>query len=393
MTTEKLNHFDMQKLTIGHCANFSELYVCHYKADGITVDAEKDNMKLNGFFYCKGSNCTRIKRAFSCDRYCPKITTSSINVFAMHNNSLTTADCEVAYALTEANGSLPSVRIPPTHMWNETMGILLTNCIDVQRVDDQKLIAYDCLNGTLLLEEQVIPTPFTNFTTFWKIYENSSVVLDPTQKFLPKESTVTIYNATKLFINLEGCVNTLRGECKEFLFTHGQDGDNNTAQSRFQCYYNRNHSDFVVARFDLQKTWRELLIAVVVPSTLFLISLTSLCIITQTVKVGDDAKMRCICNGDSPEPEETGNIIVTTPSSATPNDGDQVIHTLDDTNGEPAIASDKHDGSLVPEMQNLSPGSADESINITQSFPLSPSTEEQHIHCIFTESSLMVNSK
>lgn len=49
----------------------------------------------------------------------------------------------------------------------------------------------------------------------------------------------------------------------------------------------------VVARFDLSKTWRELMIAVSVPTTLFVISFIALCIITRSVKVGDDAKMRC----------------------------------------------------------------------------------------------------
>lgn len=44
---------------------------------------------------------------------------------------------------------------------------------------------------------------------------------------------------SRLYINLEGCVNTLRGECSDFLQTHGRDGDNNTAQSRFSCYYNK----------------------------------------------------------------------------------------------------------------------------------------------------------
>lgn len=49
----------------------------------------------------------------------------------------------------------------------------------------------------------------------------------------------------------------------------------------------------VLARFDLGKTWREFLISFSVPATLFVISFISLCIITRSVKVGDDAKMRC----------------------------------------------------------------------------------------------------
>ena len=49
----------------------------------------------------------------------------------------------------------------------------------------------------------------------------------------------------------------------------------------------------VLARFDLKKTWNHFLIFFGVPSVLFVISFISLCIITRSVKVGDDAKMRC----------------------------------------------------------------------------------------------------
>lgn len=78
-----------------------------------------------------------------------------------------------------------------------------------------------------------------NFTQFWAIYENSTRSVDPEQRYLPNQANLTIYNWKKLYINLEGCVNTLRGECKDFVARYGNDGDNNTAQSRYQCYYNK----------------------------------------------------------------------------------------------------------------------------------------------------------
>lgn len=49
----------------------------------------------------------------------------------------------------------------------------------------------------------------------------------------------------------------------------------------------------VLTRFDLTKTYRELLIAVLLPLSLFVVSFIALCIITRAVKVGDDARMRC----------------------------------------------------------------------------------------------------
>lgn len=78
-----------------------------------------------------------------------------------------------------------------------------------------------------------------NFTTLWAIYENKTRPVDPTQRFLPMQSELTIYNSSRLYINLDACVNTLRGECKEFFGTHGRDGRNNSAQSRFPCFYDK----------------------------------------------------------------------------------------------------------------------------------------------------------
>lgn len=49
----------------------------------------------------------------------------------------------------------------------------------------------------------------------------------------------------------------------------------------------------VLARYDLKRTWTDLLIAASVPSILFVISFIALCVIMQSVKVGDDTKMRC----------------------------------------------------------------------------------------------------
>lgn len=49
----------------------------------------------------------------------------------------------------------------------------------------------------------------------------------------------------------------------------------------------------VLARFDLKTTWNHFIVFFGVPSVLFVVSFISLCIITRSVKVGDDAKMRC----------------------------------------------------------------------------------------------------
>lgn len=49
----------------------------------------------------------------------------------------------------------------------------------------------------------------------------------------------------------------------------------------------------VIARYDLKRTWRDLVIAISVPSVLFVVSFITLCVIMQSVRVDDDTKMRC----------------------------------------------------------------------------------------------------
>lgn len=55
----------------------------------------------------------------------------------------------------------------------------------------------------------------------------------------------------------------------------------------------QNNSFSALARFDLNKTWWELMIGVTVPGILFAVSFLTLLIVHQTVKVGDDARMTC----------------------------------------------------------------------------------------------------
>lgn len=48
-----------------------------------------------------------------------------------------------------------------------------------------------------------------------------------------------------------------------------------------------------MGRFDLDKTWREFVIAITIPLSMFAVSCTALTIVMFSVKVGDDTRMRC----------------------------------------------------------------------------------------------------
>ncbi|XP_056645726.1 uncharacterized protein LOC130898800 [Diorhabda carinulata] len=281
--------------SLGHCSNMSQLYECHYKADGFTVDTDKDNLKLNGFFECKGAKCTKIKKTFTCDRICSEnITSTNMNVFISVGDAVKFAHCESAVATNKAAGKIQGTLIPPTQFWSKLPNeVTMVSCHTVQYDEIPQIIhATDCINGTIY-DVEIIPKHFITFKEFWNLTGKHRNVVDPKNEFVPMQSSLTIYNASRLFINLDGCVNTLRGECSDFVKTHGRDGRNQTSPSRFPCFYNKKNSFMVVSRYDLKKTWRDLIIAITIPSVLFVISFVTLCAIMQSVRVDDDTKMRC----------------------------------------------------------------------------------------------------
>lgn len=123
--------------SLGHCSNMSQIYICHHKAEGLVVDSDRENTKLNGFFECIGSKCIRIKRAFSCDRRCPNITRNAKNVLITMDDTLYMASCKSAYATTKTNGNLQGFKIGPTLIWkNNSDDVLMMSCLNVVKNGD-----------------------------------------------------------------------------------------------------------------------------------------------------------------------------------------------------------------------------------------------------------------
>lgn len=135
--TECSSLFGVFNCSLGHCSNMTQIYQCHYKADGFIVDNDRDNTKLNGFFECKGAKCTKIKRAFSCDRICPHIIRNTRNVLITMDNTLYMASCVSALATTQANGSDEGISIEPRLIWREALDeILMMSCHNVVKTND-----------------------------------------------------------------------------------------------------------------------------------------------------------------------------------------------------------------------------------------------------------------
>ena len=127
--------------------------------------------------------------------------------------------------------------------------------------------------------------------------------------FFRKNSSWYVYHFliiyTITFFPTEGCVNTLQEECTKFYETHGNDGRNHSAPSRYPCYYSPYNSNFVVARFNLHQTRWIFFIFFIVPAALLIMSCCVLFICSRILNVDNSGHMNMECCN---QPEMSSNL-------------------------------------------------------------------------------------
>jgi hypothetical protein len=202
-------------------------------------------------------------------------------------------------------------------VWNDSDDrVLMLTCHTAENKPNG-IEAIDCVNASLL--EKSYFEDMANFTYLNYLHH---AIAKPDKKITPLEGDLTISNNSGLQINMEGCVNTLKGECDEFHKFYGKDGSDHNARARFPCFYAEHTVDMVVARYNLKETENLFLFTLLLPSILLVISCFVLVICQRTVVVGgeffgtpissphfykflyflleiDDAKMRFRCSEDT----------------------------------------------------------------------------------------------
>ncbi|XP_051166023.1 uncharacterized protein LOC127284565 [Leptopilina boulardi] len=270
--------------TLGVCINITDAFECMFRDTDPPLKCSGRRGKItcidiDGLFTCNRGTCEKIRTPYNCDRRCVDIPTRNKNMILLSGDKVYLSQCESVFE--EETGK---------EIWNENRGdVMMASCYGVFN-SSQGVQAVDCINGSVL--EKDLLTDLTNFTYLSYLNIFATKPLDETRKVLPPEQDLIIANESRLLINLEGCVNTLRDECKAFLMDYGKDGSDHNARARFPCYYAENKKEVVVSRFDLETTQKEFVVALVLPSVLFVVSCLTLILCQRTVIVGDDAKMR-----------------------------------------------------------------------------------------------------
>ncbi|KAF2879182.1 hypothetical protein ILUMI_26982 [Ignelater luminosus] len=270
--------------TKGMCINITEYFECIFKETDPPLKCSGRRGKitcidLDGLYNCNRGTCEKIRVPYNCDRRCVDIPTRNKNVIILSGDKVYLSQCNRALDVDTGE-----------EVWNETQNkIMMASCYSIDNTS-QGVVAIDCVNGSLM--ESYYLSDLTNFTYLSYRSVVNTEPLHKDRRVAPPEVDLLIANDSKLLINLEGCVNTLQDECKEFLKLYGKDGTDHNARARFPCFFAPDNVGVAVARFDLETTTRHFIVAFILPSVLFIISCLTLIFCQRTVVVGDDAKMR-----------------------------------------------------------------------------------------------------
>lgn len=126
----------------------------------------------------------------------------------------------------------------------------MASCYNVSRpnqtITTGTIEATDCVNGSMIAKQAIPGDRLYNFTYLSYLHYAEAQL---NRSIAPFDMDLMISNESKLMINLEGCVNTLRDECKEFFRTYAKDGSDHNARARFPCFYSPSDTTFAVQVF------------------------------------------------------------------------------------------------------------------------------------------------
>ena len=264
----------MFKCENGLCWNVTEVFACRFEPEDAEPELnclkKRNCVELDGMYSCNMGRCSRLNK-WTCERRCVGIPIRGKNVILTAGDDIATATCSSAI----------DVRSGET-VWRSDQDedndhIFMASCTDMtfEREPSMQMKAWDCINGTRLPKAPLLRDgPFTNHTVLMDVYQKlaPSYKIDPNDAFVPFEDEISVFPQSKLAINIEGCVNTLRDECKAFYDRYGRDGRNDTSPARYPCYYSAHNPDFVVKNFNISRTKTYFLYFFVIPASLFVVS-------------------------------------------------------------------------------------------------------------------------
>lgn len=196
--------------TMGMCINITDAFECVFHNTDLPLKCSGRRGKitcidLDGLFSCSRGTCRKIRTPYNCDRRCVDIPTRNKNVVLLSGDKVYLSQCQTA-----------SDNETQTEVWNDSQdNVLMASCYTITNTSGG-VEAFDCVNGSVLANH--VLGDLTNFTYLSHLH---ITVAKPIKAIAPPDYELTIANESRLMINLEGCVNTLRDECRDFLRDYG----------------------------------------------------------------------------------------------------------------------------------------------------------------------------
>lgn len=269
------------------CNQRGECFDMKDRRDPTMIGTDEFGNAVLGYYTCKDGYCIEIYD-LKCERRCNELTFKT-----EHTNSVIFSGERLIMAECSARSTAEQSRLNSDKPNQNTLFVACSNVtIDHEA---KSMITRDCVNGTW------VPDSFnggqTNYSYMMKEYGRMREDPDFRAEEVSYELDITIYNETKLKINIEGCVNTLSEECKQFYDVYGRDGRNYTARAVYPCYFDPENSDFVVINFNPEKTLMLLIFFAAIPGGIMTFSCCYMCGCSRFIFVGDDGHMRLRCCG------------------------------------------------------------------------------------------------
>ncbi|MCL4142566.1 UNVERIFIED_CONTAM: hypothetical protein GTU68_051944 [Idotea baltica] len=276
------------------CRDITPAYHCErrsaLKGEAILCNEEKCEERLNGVYLCKEGGCHHLSHIRhywkDCTRKCSNLRLSDVNVVIFSTERLITTKC--THVHSNDNNSISDLNYMSD--WKQKKKVLFIYCTYYYKTNGVK--AYDahtgdCFNATLGDAAKI-----ANITNFLDILEYARHLHNQSDFLIEAEESLRLMNTTKLTINPEGCVNSLKKECKSFFNTHATDGRDGKTQDRFPCYYTESNAGTVIGKFNPDLTYMYMMLASVMPASLFVFACLCLFICSKSVGVDDDGHLK-----------------------------------------------------------------------------------------------------
>jgi len=257
------------------------------RRDPTVIGTDEFGNPVTGYFTCNDGYCIEIYD-LACERRC-----NSTDFNMKDKNSVIYSGENIMIAKCSTIGTAAHSRLKSKIEGSNTLFVSCSN-ITIDK-DARTITTYDCVNGTWMPDD--FNGGLTNYS--YMSLEYSRLREDPTYRApeISYEEDITIFNQTKLQINIQGCVNSLSEECTDFYKTYGRDGRNYTARAIYECYYDPENPDFVVIKFDPDRTLMLLIFFAAIPGGIFTFSCIYMCGCSRFIYSGEDGHMRLKCCG------------------------------------------------------------------------------------------------